>query len=221
MTRALSLVVRAGEVTDVLAAAVRATPRSTRRALSVRRFRRIAMAAALAYLPLYLVAVGDVVISGSGQFGQIATTPSVEFVPDWTDRIFAERAAFLYEPIATIYLIPELAFFLSVGNLAVGSVLAAMLGLTVSVPAYAASRQRSCSTRPYSGLAAALPGLLMGFACCAPTFLLLVGTGFAAAVLPVFIPLRSYLFPAALALMAAILVWGAQSAMLAEESKPT
>lgn len=66
---------------------------------------------------------------------------------------------------------------------------------------------RSCRPTAFGRLAAVLPAFGVGFVCCAPTLLLAVGTGFAAALAPVFLQLRSWLFPASLLLMLATLVW--------------
>jgi hypothetical protein len=54
-----------------------------------------------------------------------------------------------------------------------------------------------------------LPAFLLGFACCVPTFLLVLGAGTAAALLPVLIPLRPAYYPLTLLLLTGTLVWGA------------
>lgn len=51
-----------------------------------------------------------------------------------------------------------------------------------------------------------LRAFLLGFACCAPTVLLILGTGTAAALLPVLIPLRPVFYPFTLVLLTAALV---------------
>ncbi|MGH2953326.1 MAG: hypothetical protein ACRDK9_04790 [Solirubrobacterales bacterium] len=218
MKRAIDFVVRIGDGVDALGGALRALPGQLGAALGVRRFRRIAALVALAYLLLYLLAIQDIAISASGKYGRFADTPSVEVVSEWPERILAERAPFLFEPIATAYPIPQLALFLSPGNLLVGSTLAALLGLTVAAALWAGSRQRACGRMRFAGVLGALPGLLLGFSCCAPTLILLLGPSFAAAFLPAFIPLRPYLFPFAVGLMAAMLVWSARRTLTAGEA---
>lgn len=215
MRRALEFVIGVGDGVDALAASLRALPGHVRAALAVRRNRRAAALVAFSYLLLYLVAIQDVAISASGKFGRFASTPSVEVVSEWADRIFAERAPFLFEPIATVYPIPQLAIFVSPGNVLVGSMLAVLLGLNVAVALWAGSRDRACGRRRYAGVLGALPGLLLGFSCCAPTLILLLGPSFAAAFLPAFIPLRPYLFPLAIGLMAAMLAWSVRRAAAA------
>lgn len=217
MRGAADFVIGVGDRVDALAAALRPLPGQIAAALRVGRYRRIAALVALAYLALYLVAIQDIAISASGKYGRFADTPSVELVREWPERILAERAPFLFEPIATAYPTPQLAIFVSPGNLVVGSTLAALLGLNVAVALRAGSRERACGRRRYAGLLGALPGLLLGFGCCAPSFILLLGPSFAAAFLPAFIPLRPYLFPFAVGMMAAMLVWSARRTVVASE----
>lgn len=209
---------RAGDATDEFAAVLRATPRNVRRSFSVRRYRLIAVAVGLVYVLLYLLALGDIDISTSGRFGRFATIPSAELLPGWEDRLFAERAPFLYEPVATVYLLSQLAFFVSVGNIVLGSALGLLLTLNVAVAIYAGTRVESCRRRVYTPALGVLPTFLMSFACCAPAFLLALGTNVAAAILPVFIPLRIFVFPLALALMTAMLLWSGRRLRTVEES---
>ncbi len=54
-----------------------------------------------------------------------------------------------------------------------------------------------------------LPAFLLGFACCVPTFLLVLGTGTAAALLPVLVPLRPVFYPLTLVMLISTLMWGA------------
>jgi hypothetical protein len=189
------------DAVDAVAGAVRGT-------LSARRSRRIAAATAFGYVLVYLVAIQDIGISLDGQYGRLASIPSIAVVPDWTDRLFAARAPFLYEPVATVYPLAHVALFVSPGNLLVGSALGALLGLNLGAALHASARGGSCRTG-FAGALGALPGFLLGFSCCAPTLILLLGTGFAATVLPAFIPVRAYLLPLALALMTATLAWTA------------
>ncbi|MGH2379459.1 MAG: hypothetical protein ACRDGT_13440 [Candidatus Limnocylindria bacterium] len=215
MRRGIELVIVVGDRVDAFAAAARALPSHVRATLGVRRNRHVAALVALSYLVLYLVAIQDVAVSASGKYGRFAETPSVQVVAEWPERIFAERAPFLFEPVATAYPIPQLAIFLSPGNLLVGGTLAALLGLNVAAALWAGSRERACGRRRYAGVLGAFPGLLLGFSCCAPTLILALGPSFAAAFLPAFIPLRPYLFPFAVGLMAAMLAWSARRATVA------
>jgi hypothetical protein len=93
----------------------------------------------------------------------------------------------------------------------VGLILGVLLGLNVAVPLHARSLDPACRRNRFAGTFGALPGLLLGFSCCAPTLILLLGTNAAAAILPVFIPLRELLFPLAVGLMTVMLVWTARA----------
>lgn len=218
MSRATRFVVGLGDAVDALAGALRRVPREVRRTLAVRRYRRVAVAVALAYLAVYLLAIQDIAISLSGQYGRFASVPSIEVVPDWTERLFQARAPFLYEPVAAIYPLSQLAFFVSPGNILVGSSLGVLLGLNIALAAYARSREAACGRRRYAGVLGALPSLLLGFSCCAPTLILLLGTSVAAALMPAFIPLREYLFPASLLLMTLMLAWSGRRSGLAQSA---
>ncbi len=199
----MTFVVRVGDLIDALAASLRALPRHLWRALSVRRYRRAAIGAALLYMLVYLVAIQDLDISTAGRFSRFADIPSAQVVPDWQDKVFAQRAPYLYEPVGVVYLLPQLAWFISVGNILIAAALALPLGLSVALALYSVATAKACGRFAYSGLFAVLPTFLLGFGCCAPTIILLLGTGVAATLVPV----RSYLFPLALASMGVMFVW--------------
>lgn len=206
MTRAAQLVIRVGDATDVVAGAARDVPGQLRSALAQRRHRRAALGVSIGYLLLYLLAIRDLAISASGRY---AGLPAFDVVPDWTGRLLEERAPFLYEPVVAIHPIPQLAVLVSPGNLLVGLVIGLLLGANVALVAHAA-RVRACRRRgAYAGALGAVAPLLMGFSCCAPTFILLLGAEAAAALLPAFVPARPYLLPSAIATMALMLVWSA------------
>lgn len=97
---------------------------------------------------------------------------------------------------------------LSPVNLLLGGLVAALVGLNLAVAAYAATQAASCRRPGYGRLAAALPALLTGMACCVPTFLLVMGSGTAAVLLPIVTPMRGLYYPLSLTLLAATLVWG-------------
>lgn len=213
-----SVLVRLGDRVDVAAGHVRRTPRSVGRAMASRRHRRIGLAVAVVYLLLYLAAIGDVSVSPEGQYGRFGDPPDARLVDGWAGRLFVERAPFLYEPVAAIYPAAQVALFISPGNLFVGGALAILLGLSMGVTLYAGSLGAACRRGAATQVLGALPGFLVGFSCCVPTFILLLGTNVAAAILPTFIPLRSWLFPAALTLMAGMLVWGSRKVVVSEAS---
>jgi hypothetical protein len=89
-----------------------------------------------------------------------------------------------------------------------GGLLAGLVALNLTAAAYGADQADSCRRAGYGGLLAALPALLTGAACCDPSFLIVLGSGTAAALLPVVTPLRMLFYPLSLVLLAAALVWG-------------
>lgn len=204
MNRLVAMVATVGDATDTVLGAVRATPGHVRAALSQRRNRRIALAGGGAALLLYTWAIGDLVIgaAGRGSGGGL--------VPGWPERIFRPRAPYLFEPVLAAYPLPGLAVLVSPVNLALGGLLAALVGLNLAVARHAGDRTVACRPRGYGRLLGLLPALLTGMACCVPTLLVALGTGTAAVVLPVALPLRAVFYPLSATLLAATLVWGAR-----------
>lgn len=127
----------------------------------------LAASAALAYLALYLYAIGQVVLDS-----RVANTqggPAVLLIPNWPSRLLEPIAGHTFEPVLTLYAPPVLALFLAPANLLIGSVLGSLVGLNVATAAFALACVRSCRRVSWAGLLGSLPGLLTGFACCVPT----------------------------------------------------
>jgi hypothetical protein len=210
MRTATAVVVRLGDLADVLGRAVRMTPSRTRASLTSRRSRVSAVGAGAGVLVLYLWAVGDIGVSVRGSYATFA--PSAQLLSDWPDKLLATRGAFLFEPIAVTYPLSQLVLFLSPGNVVLGGVVAAMFGLNVGVAVHAVSQATTCRRTAYGRLASVLPAFLTGMICCVPSFVLLFGASTAAVLLPALAPIRGYLFPLSLVLMFLTLAWGAQRA---------
>ncbi|MGH3864378.1 hypothetical protein [Actinokineospora sp.] len=208
MSRLVAVVAKVGDATDAALAALRATPRRTRTALAVRRYRRAGIIAAAIALVLYLLAIGD--IAPGSRPGRSSGASWVELAPDWTERLFRARAPYLFEPVLAVHPLPPLTILLSPVNLVLAGLLAGLVGLNVTVAAYAAAQATSCRRTGYGRLLAALPALLTGVACCVPTFLIVLGSSTAAVLLPVVVPLRMLFYPLSLVLLCLTLVWGAR-----------
>lgn len=204
MNRLVAAVAKVGDAADVALTALRATPRRVRSALGIRRFRWAGILAAVVALVLYLLAIGD--IAPGGRPGA-AGASWIEVAPDWTERLFHARAPYLFEPVLAVHPLPQLTILLSPVNLVLGGLLAALVGLNLTVAAYAAAQATSCRTG-YGRLLAALPALLTGVACCVPTFLVVLGSSTAAVLLPIVLPLRLLFYPLSLVLLAATMIWG-------------
>jgi hypothetical protein len=158
-----------------------------------RRNRRVLVTAAgvaVLYLALFLFAIGDIGI-GSGSFRDAYV------VPDAAQRMFERRGPFYFEPIAIVSQ-PPLALLIAPLNILIGSVLAALVAINIALTLLAWRQPRACARRGGgAGAVAALPGLLAGSACCAPTLLLLLGIQASSLMLSVF----SVLIPLAFVLM--------------------
>lgn len=195
-----------GDAADGRVRAVRRTGYEVRAALRHRRERLIFVTAAVVTLVLYLFAIGDLAISASGRW---ATAPGARLAPD---RLLETRAPYLFEPVAELHPGAHLAVFLSPVNLALAGLVAALVGANLAVAAHGARRAVACRRSGYGRALAGLPAFLLGFACCAPTFILALGAGTAAAVLPVLLPLRPLFYPLSVVLLTGVLVWGAHQA---------
>lgn len=199
-TLLLRALARVGDGGDALARAVAATPGTLRQALTGRRQRRIAVGVGSVVLVLYLAAIGDIAVATSGRY-----SPGVRFAPE---QLVEARAAYLFEPIVVLAG-SHVAAFLSPINLLLGGVVAALVAATITLAAYGARQATACRRPGYSRALAVLPAFLLGFACCVPTFVLALGAGTAAAILPVLLPLRSLFYPITLVLLLTGVVWGA------------
>ncbi|MQA04444.1 MAG: hypothetical protein GEV07_17545 [Streptosporangiales bacterium] len=192
---------RVGDLADATVAAVRLTPARVGRAWAGRRHRRLGLLTGVVVLLLYLLAIGDVTVAPHATGRPAVTVPA-----DWLAKLTATRAPYLFEPVAAVR-VPWLVVFVSPANLLLGGLLATLLAVNVAVASHLVHTRPSCRATAFGRLVAVLPAFGVGLACCAPTLLLVVGTGFAAALAPVVLPLRSWLFPLSVALLLANLLW--------------
>jgi hypothetical protein len=193
---------RVGNGSDKAVLALRDAPRIMKEALAPRRGRRVLGIAASAILALYLLAIGDIAISPSGRWAGVT---SVRFAPD---LLFRTRAPWLFEPVLELHPGAHVAVFASPINLVLGGIVAVLAGLNIALAAHAARQAADCRNPGYSRSLAVLPAFLLGFACCVPTFVLALGAGTAAAILPVLLPIRSLFYPVTVILLFGALVWG-------------
>lgn len=201
LPRITGLLARVGDGCDALAGAVTATPSTLRQALAGRRQRRIAAITTTVVLLLYLTALGDIAFSTTGAY-----SPGVEFAPD---ELFQPRAPYLFEPVLAVFAGSHVAVFLSPINLLLGALVAVLASATITLATYGARHAVACRRPGYSRALAVLPAFLLGFACCVPTFVLALGAGTAAALLPILLPLRALFYPLTLFLLLVSVVWGA------------
>jgi hypothetical protein len=132
--------------------------------LRIRPYRRLATGLAALYLILYLAALQDLSLGGTGF--QVLTT-------DW-HRMFDRTGALTFEPIVQVR-IPGLTLLLSPVNLLVGTLVALLAGLNLTVTYLAFRQPAACRFNRATGMLASLPALLAGSACCAPAVVLILG----------------------------------------------
>ncbi len=170
-------------------------------ALGKARFRRAAAISGLLYLPLYLYAVGQLVV-GRGAVSP-GGSPAFVVAPDWAGKLFEPIAGYSFEPVAALYLFEGLALFLAPVNLAIGAVVGGLVALNVATAWFAIHSVRSCRRLSWFGLLGSLPALFSGFACCAPTVALVLGANVGLALIGV----QTFLLPASVFGLLAGLFW--------------
>lgn len=135
--------------------------------------------AATAYLLGYLWAIDRLsFLSWSdGGFSSVVVERPLE-------RAFERTGPFAFEPIALVD-VGILRLLVSPIDVAIGSLLAVLVGLNLALAYLAIVRPAACGIADRTktdasagaGLVAAVPALLSGTACCAPTILLALGIG--------------------------------------------
>jgi hypothetical protein len=183
----------------------------TRRALSLTFGRRdalaVVVAAALAYLALYLFAIGHLSVALDRTGFDLAVAS------DAFARTFESTGTLTYEPIARLRAGP-VTWLVSPPNLLLGSVLAGLVGLNLGVSYQLWRRPEACGVNPSVGLLAGIPALLSGTACCGPVILLVVGVQATGALLTAF----DWLVPAAALLLVGTLVLAARNVSTTAET---
>ena len=132
--------------------------------LRVARYRRIAVGIGGIYLILFLVALRDITLGGSG----------VQFMSvEWT-RMFQPTGTFTFEAMARLTL-PGVTVLIAPLNILIGGMLSLLAALNLMVTYVAYNQPSACSFNRSTGILASLPALLAGGACCAPAIVLILG----------------------------------------------
>ena len=144
--------------------------------------------ASAAYLAAYLFIIGDLsyVAGGSGfavEFGSLSNA-------------FRRVSTFYFEPVASVAAGP-IFLLVSVGNLLIGGVVAALVGANLTFTYVSFRNPSACSARNKTGLLSAVPALAAGTACCAPTIFIVLGIQASAGLLA----LQSLALPVSVALL--------------------
>lgn len=127
------------------------------------------------YMVLFLVALQDVTVGGSGF--AVATA-------DWS-RTFERVGAVTFEPVARIT-IPGVTILLAPLNILLGLVISVLVGLNLLLTYIAFKRPKACSFNHSTGILASFPALLAGGACCAPVIILILGLQLSSALVTAF-----------------------------------
>jgi hypothetical protein len=153
----------------------------------------------LAYLALYLWAIGHLA-PGFGGYG-------VTVVDDPVRQFFQpELGPFSFTPVATV-LIGPVTYLFSL-NSVIGLTLATLVGLNLSLTYLTWTQPKACGIgESSSGLLASIPAILSGTACCGPVVLIVFGIQASGVILTGF----QFLLPvAALLLVGSLLLVGRQ-----------
>ncbi|MFC6864897.1 hypothetical protein ACFQGE_15700 [Halomicroarcula sp. GCM10025817] len=150
--------------------------------------------AAVVYLVVYLYGLSHL---GTGPWGF-----ELSAVENPLARAFRPVGPFQWEPVALLVVGP-VELLVAPLNLALGGVLATLVGLNFGVSLVAWRGPKACRIGPGAGAAAGIPGLLSGVVCCGPTVLLVVGVQASAGVLTVF----QWLLPVAVVALLGTLLW--------------
>lgn len=134
---------------------------------SVQSRNRIAGLVALAYAFLYLYSLGDITFYGPPAWDTYVSALT------W-DRIFSARSLFQFESVVVLEL-GYLVWLISPLNLLVALLLSGLLAANIHGVLYLRAQSQACRTGSGGALAGALPAMLAGGTCCAPSLLLLLG----------------------------------------------
>jgi hypothetical protein len=156
----------------------------TRRALALVRSRQDSVTAfalgTTTYLLVYLLATGDLAVRrGLGVDVVVASDPF--------SKLLARTGPTSFEPIALVDLY-VVRLLVAPGDVALGFVLAALVGANVALAYLAVVKPAACGidAGASTGVLAALPALLSGTACCGPVVLLAVGVTASGALVSLF-----------------------------------
>ncbi|SHH61360.1 hypothetical protein [Halobaculum gomorrense] len=182
----------------VVATAVARTRRGLLAALADPVAAAVLVAATAAYALVYAVAVGDLgrAAGGTGTVGGDAGAVSVTVVSAPVTRGLSGEGVALVAvgPVEYLFVPATLAVAVAIGLL---------VGANLALSALAWRRPAACDISPASGVAAGLPALLSGTACCGPLVFIALGLQATSAALTAIAWLR----PAAALLLVASLLW--------------
>jgi hypothetical protein len=132
----------------------------------------------VAYLLVYLVATGNLAVrEGIGVDFRVADDPF--------GKLLERTGPTSFEPIALVD-VAVARLLVAPGDLALGGVLAALVGANLALTYLAVVQPKACGIDAGAGALAAVPALLSGTACCGPVVLLAVGVTASGALVSLF-----------------------------------
>jgi len=155
----------------------------------------VVAAVTVGYLVAFLWATGDLSL-------RTGVDPRVLAIDDPLDRLFARTGPASFGAVATVDT-GVVRLLLSPVNVAIGVVVAGLVGINLGTTYLALRRPKACGIGAGSGLLASVPALLSGTVCCGPVVLLAVGVQATAVVLTAF----AWLLPVGVALLLASLAY--------------
>lgn len=171
----------------------------TRRAVAFALRRRdslaVVAAVSLGYLAAYLWAARDLSYRPD-------VSPGLLVVSSPLERMVVRNGPASFEAVAVLDT-GVVRLLVSPGNIAVGLVLAGLVGLSLGLTYLAVAQPKSCGIGAGSGLLASLPALLSGTVCCGPVVLLVLGVQASGLLLTVF----AWLLPVGVLLLVGSLVY--------------
>jgi len=147
------------------------------------------------YLLAYLWATGDLSL-------RTEVAPGVLVIDDPLGRLFARTGPASFGAIATVDT-GVVRLLLSPVNVAIGGVVAGLVGINLGMTYLAVRRPKACGIGAGAGLLASVPALLSGTVFCGPVVLLAVGVQATAVVLTGF----AWLLPIGVVLLLASLAY--------------
>lgn len=127
----------------------------------------VLVASTVAYLLVYLFAVSDLALTGSGG-------ASVIVANDPLARLFEPVGFSRFEPIAIVQ-IGILTYLFSPVNALIALFLSTLVGINLALTYLGFTQPRACGLEASTSVLAGIPALLSGAACCGPILLIILG----------------------------------------------
>lgn len=150
------------------------------------RARKTFLLTSITYLGAYLYVIGDL-RPATGGFAVRLADPGLAFKQ--ISPYYFEGIAVIQSPVATYILSPM--------NIAIGAVIAGLVGINIAFSYTAFRHPKACGTRNAAGVVSLLPALLGGSACCGPVIIFVLGLQATTTLVSLF----SFLVPVAVALL--------------------